>query len=152
MRISDWSSDVCSSDLSRMGPLANDRRVQAMEMFVADAVSKGAKIETGGKRIGNKGNFFEPTVLTGINTDMRIMNEEPFGPLAPIVPFSSFDAVVEEANRLPFGLAAYAYTRSAKTAAAIGAAFASGMVSINHPGLALQIGRASCRERVCQYV
>lgn len=122
---------------TRMGPLANDRRVQAMEMFVADAVSKGAKIETGGKRIGNKGNFFEPTVLTGINNDMRIMNEEPFGPLAPIVPFSSFDAVVEEANRLPFGLAAYAYTKSAKTAAAIGAAFESGMVSINHHGLAL---------------
>lgn len=122
---------------TRMGPLANDRRVQAMEMFVADAVSKGAKIETGGKRIGNKGNFFEPTVLTNINNDMRIMNEEPFGPLAPIVPFSNFDAVVEEANRLPFGLAAYAYTKSAKTAAAIGAAFESGMVSINHHGLAL---------------
>ncbi|MFN4164651.1 MAG: NAD-dependent succinate-semialdehyde dehydrogenase [Ferrovibrio sp.] len=122
---------------TRMGPLANDRRVQAMEMFVADAVSKGAKVETGGKRIGNKGNFFEPTVLTGINTDMRIMNEEPFGPLAPIMPFSSFDAVVEEANRLPFGLAAYAYTKSAKTAAAIGAAFEAGMVSINHHGLAL---------------
>ena len=122
---------------TRMGPLANDRRVQAMEMFVADAVSKGAKVETGGKRIGNKGNFFEPTVLTNINNDMRIMNEEPFGPLAPIVPFSNFDAVVEEANRLPFGLAAYAYTKSAKTAAAIGAAFESGMVSINHHGLAL---------------
>lgn len=122
---------------TRMGPLANDRRVQAMEMFVADAVSKGAKVETGGKRIGNKGNFFEPTVLTGINTDMRIMNEEPFGPLAPIMPFSKFDDVVAEANRLPFGLAAYAYTKSAKTAAAIGAAFESGMVSINHHGLAL---------------
>ncbi|QDO98835.1 NAD-dependent succinate-semialdehyde dehydrogenase [Ferrovibrio terrae] len=122
---------------TRMGPLANDRRVQAMEMFVADAVSKGAKIETGGKRIGNKGNFFEPTVMTNINNDMRIMNEEPFGPLAPIIPFSNFDAVVEEANRLPFGLAAYAYTKSAKTAAAIGAAFESGMVSINHHGLAL---------------
>lgn len=122
---------------TRMGPLANNRRVQAMEMFVADAVSKGAKVETGGKRIGNKGNFFEPTVLTNINNDMRIMNEEPFGPLAPIVPFSNFDDVVAEANRLPFGLAAYAYTKSAKTAAAIGAAFESGMVSINHHGLAL---------------
>lgn len=122
---------------TRMGPLANDRRVQAMEMFVADAQGKGAKVRTGGKRIGNKGNFFEPTVLTDVNTDMRIMNEEPFGPIAPIIPFSSFDAVVEEANRLPFGLAAYAYTKSAKTAAAIGAAFESGMVSINHHGLAL---------------
>jgi succinate-semialdehyde dehydrogenase / glutarate-semialdehyde dehydrogenase len=122
---------------TRMGPLANDRRVQAMEMFVADAQAKGAKVQAGGKRIGNKGNFFEPTVLTDVNTDMRIMNEEPFGPIAPIMPFSNFDAVVEEANRLPFGLAAYAYTKSAKTAAAIGAAFESGMVSINHHGLAL---------------
>jgi succinate-semialdehyde dehydrogenase/glutarate-semialdehyde dehydrogenase len=122
---------------SRMGPLANIRRVEAMESFVADAVSKGATIATGGKRIGNKGNFFEPTVLTGINRDMKIMNEEPFGPLAPVMSFSSFDEVVEEANRLPFGLAAYAYTHSTKTAAAIGAAFESGMVSINHHGLAL---------------
>jgi succinate-semialdehyde dehydrogenase/glutarate-semialdehyde dehydrogenase len=122
---------------SKMGPLANTRRVDAMEGFVADAVSKGATVTTGGKRIGNKGNFFEPTVLTGINRDMRIMNEEPFGPLAPMVSFSTFDEVVEEANRLPYGLAAYAYTKSAKTAADIGAAFESGMVSINHHGLAL---------------
>lgn len=122
---------------TRMGPLANTRRVDAMESFVSDAVAKGAKIETGGKRIGNKGYFFEPTVLTNINNDMRIMNEEPFGPLSPISSFSSFDSVVEEANRLPFGLAAYAYTSSAKTAAAIGSAFESGMVSINHHGLAL---------------
>lgn len=122
---------------TRMGPLANDRRVQAMEMFVSDAVSKGAKIQAGGKRIGNVGNFFEPTVMTDVPLEARIMNEEPFGPLAPISPFSDFDAVVKEANRLPFGLAAYAYTKSAKTAAAIGAAFESGMVSINHHGLAL---------------
>ncbi len=122
---------------TRMGPLANDRRVQAMEMFVSDAVSKGAKVQTGGKRIGNKGNFFEPTVMTDVPLEARIMNEEPFGPLAPISAFSDFDAVVREANRLPFGLAAYAYTKSAKTAAAIGSAFESGMVSINHHGLAL---------------
>lgn len=122
---------------TRMGPLANDRRVQAMEMFVADAVGRGAKLQAGGKRIGNKGNFFEPTVLTDVPLDARIMNEEPFGPLAPISAFSDFNAVVAEANRLPFGLAAYAYTKSAKTAAAIGSAFESGMVSINHHGLAL---------------
>jgi succinate-semialdehyde dehydrogenase/glutarate-semialdehyde dehydrogenase len=122
---------------TRMGPLANDRRVQAMEMFVADAVGRGAKVQAGGKRIGNKGNFFEPTVLTDVPLDARIMNEEPFGPLAPISAFSDFNAVVAEANRLPFGLAAYAYTKSAKTAAAIGSAFESGMVSINHHGLAL---------------
>jgi len=122
---------------TRMGPLANMRRVEAMERFVSDAVSKGAKVETGGKRIGNKGFFFEPTVLTDVPLGAQIMTEEPFGPIAPIAAFTDFDKVVEEANRLPYGLAAYAYTRSAKTAAAIGAAFESGMVSINHHGLAL---------------
>jgi succinate-semialdehyde dehydrogenase/glutarate-semialdehyde dehydrogenase len=122
---------------TRMGPLAHGRRIEAMESFVADAVSKGAKIETGGKRIGNKGYFFEPTVMTVVPLDAKIMNEEPFGPLAPIVPFKDFDSVVEEANRLPYGLAAYAYTKSVKTATAIGNAIESGMVSINHHGLAL---------------
>lgn len=122
---------------TRMGPLANTRRVDAMEAFVADAVEKGAKIETGGKRIGNKGNFFEPTVMTDVPLSARIMNEEPFGPLAPIAPFADFAGLVAEANRLDYGLAAYAYTRSAKTATAIGAALESGMVSINHHGLAL---------------
>ncbi|HZT52064.1 MAG TPA: aldehyde dehydrogenase family protein, partial [Stellaceae bacterium] len=122
---------------TRMGPMANPRRIDAMERFVADAVAKGAKIQTGGKRIGNKGFFFEPTVMTDVPLDARIMNEEPFGPLAPIAPFRDYDAVVKEANRLPYGLAAYAYTRSAKTAAQLGEAIESGMVSINHHGLAL---------------
>jgi succinate-semialdehyde dehydrogenase/glutarate-semialdehyde dehydrogenase len=122
---------------TRMGPLANIRRVEAMEAFVADAVSKGAKVQTGGKRIGNKGFFFEPTVMTDVPHEARIMNEEPFGPIAPIAPFKDFESVVAEANRLPYGLAAYAYTKSAKTANAIGASVESGMVSINHHGLAL---------------
>ena len=120
-----------------MGPLANPRRVTAMEGFIADAVQKGATVKTGGKRIGNVGNFFEPTVLTDLTLDMRVMNEEPFGPLALMVPFRTFDDVVAEANRLPYGLASYAYTRSAKTANAIAAAVESGMMSINHHGLAL---------------
>ncbi len=122
---------------SRMGPLANMRRVEAMEGFVADAVEKGATVRTGGKRIGNEGFFFEPTVLTDVPLSARIMNEEPFGPIAPISSFKNFDDVVAEANRLPYGLAAYAYTQSEKTATAIGAAVESGMVSINHHGLAL---------------
>ena len=100
-------------------------------------MTKGAKIETGGSRIGNKGFFFEPTVLTDVPLEARIMNEEPFGPLAPIAPFAKYDEAVAEANRLPYGLAAYAYTRSAKTAARLGEAIESGMVSINHHGLAL---------------
>ena len=122
---------------TRMGPLANSRRVEAMQLFVADAVAKGAKLVLGGKRIGTEGYFFEPTVLTDVPMSARIMQEEPFGPVAPIASFKDFDEVVAEANRLPYGLAAYAFTRSLKTASAIGAAFESGMVSINHFGLAL---------------
>jgi succinate-semialdehyde dehydrogenase/glutarate-semialdehyde dehydrogenase len=108
-----------------------------METFIGDALQKGASLKTGGRRIGNKGNFFEPTVLTGVPIDSRIMNEEPFGPVAVIAPFQNFDDVVAEANRLPYGLAAYAYTRSAKTAQAVAAAVETGMISINHHGLAL---------------
>ncbi len=122
---------------SQMGPLANARRVAAMERIVEDAVARGAKIVTGGKRIGTTGNYFEPTVLTNVSMDARIMNDEPFGPIAPVLPFKDFDAVAAEANRLPWGLAAYAYTSNLKTANAIGAAIESGMVSINHQGLAL---------------
>jgi succinate-semialdehyde dehydrogenase/glutarate-semialdehyde dehydrogenase len=120
-----------------MGPLANPRRVTAMEELIQDAVQKGGEIRTGGKRIGNKGNFFEPTVMTNVPKEARMMNEEPFGPLAMIAPFSTLQEVIEEANRLPFGLASYAYTRSAKTANAVAAGIEAGMVSINHHGLAL---------------
>ena len=120
-----------------MGPLANYRRVEAMGAFVGDAVQKGATLRTGGNRIGNKGNFFEPTVLTEVSPEARLMNEEPFGPLAMIAPFHEFDEVVAEANRLPYGLAAYAYTSSAKTATRIAAAVETGMMSINSHGLAL---------------
>src|SRR6201996_1181373 len=120
-----------------MGPLANARRITAMETFIGDAQQKGATIRTGGNRIGNKGNFFEPTVLTDVPTEARVMNEEPFGPLAIISPFSGMDDVVTEANRLPYGLASYAFTRSGKTANAIANAVESGMMTINHLGLAL---------------
>jgi succinate-semialdehyde dehydrogenase/glutarate-semialdehyde dehydrogenase len=120
-----------------MGPMANPRRITAMETFIGDATQHGATLQAGGNRIGNKGNFFEPTVLTDVPKDARVMNEEPFGPLAVISPFSTFDEVVTEANRLPYGLASYAYTKSAKTANAIAAAVESGMISINHHGLAL---------------
>lgn len=122
---------------SRMGALANPRRVTAIEEMVQDAKAKGATITAGGHRIGNKGYFFEPTVVTDVPKDARAMNEEPFGPLALISPFSTFDEVATEANRLPFGLASYAFTSSTKTATAIGSAIESGMVSINSFGLAL---------------
>jgi succinate-semialdehyde dehydrogenase/glutarate-semialdehyde dehydrogenase len=122
---------------TQMGPLANPRRITAMETLIADAVQKGAEVRTGGKRIGNVGNFFEPTVMTGVNKEMRVMNEEPFGPLAVIAPFTGMDDVLEEANRLPYGLASYAFTRSTKSAAAITAGVEAGMMTVNHIGLAL---------------
>src|ERR1700741_2344420 len=78
-------------DKSRIGPLAHERRLDALEAFVGDAVAKGAKVETGGRRIGNKGSFFEPTVLTNVSREARIMNEEPFGPVAVIGAFETFD-------------------------------------------------------------
>ncbi|WP_269932772.1 NAD-dependent succinate-semialdehyde dehydrogenase [Aminobacter sp. HY435] len=122
---------------TRMGPLVNERRLEAVEKLITEAVSDGAKIETGGKRIGNKGSYFEPTVLSGVRPDMRIMNEEPFGPVALVMPFKSFEDVVAEANRLPYGLAAYAFTKSHKTVTDLGAEIETGMLTINHLGLAL---------------
>ncbi len=120
-----------------MGPLARERRLHAIVGFVQDAIEAGAGVETGGQQIGNKGYFFSPTVLTRVPQQSRVMNEEPFGPVAVMIPFSEFDEAVAEANRLPYGLAAYAWTKSAKTANLIGAAIESGMVSINHVALAL---------------
>jgi succinate-semialdehyde dehydrogenase/glutarate-semialdehyde dehydrogenase len=114
-----------------MGPLANARRLDAMEAIVQDSKSRGGKIVTGGKRRGNQGYFFEPTVITDIPDDSMLMTQEPFGPIAPIVTFKTFDEVVERANSLEFGLAAYAFTSSAQTANAIGDALESGMVGVN---------------------
>ncbi|HEY9247530.1 MAG TPA: NAD-dependent succinate-semialdehyde dehydrogenase [Rariglobus sp.] len=121
----------------QMGPLAHDRRIPWVEGLVADARQRGAEVHTGGERIGNKGYFYAPTVLTGVGREARMMNEEPFGPVAMIAPFTDLDEVVEEANRLPYGLAGYAFTRSAKTANAIANRVESGMLTINHLGLAL---------------
>ncbi len=114
-----------------MGPLANLRRLAAMEEIVQDFRGRGGKIVTGGNRHGNQGFFFEPTVITDLSDDSKLMTQEPFGPIAPIVPFQTFDEVVERANSLPFGLAAYAFTSSAQTATAIGDALEAGMVGIN---------------------
>lgn len=116
----------------QMGPLANRRRVEAVEEFVSDAVDHGAGLATGGERIGNQGYFYAPTVLDDVPDDARIMNEEPFGPLAPMQPFSSFDDVMEKANGLPFGLAAYAFTNSTERANAVSSALESGLVGVNH--------------------
>jgi succinate-semialdehyde dehydrogenase/glutarate-semialdehyde dehydrogenase len=122
---------------TKMGPLANPRRTRAMEAHVDDARKHGGKVLTGGYPIGEKGNFFEPTVITELPREALAMNQEPFGPLAIINPFRSLEDAVTEANRLPYGLAAYAWTRSAKTANAVAASVETGMMTINHLGLAL---------------
>jgi succinate-semialdehyde dehydrogenase/glutarate-semialdehyde dehydrogenase len=120
-----------------MGPLANERRRPALEALIDDARSQGATVQLGGKGSDGPGYFFEPTVLTGLTPQMRAMNEEPFGPLALLVPFDDLEEALAEANRLPFGLAAYAFTASSKTAQALSDRLEAGMLTINHLGIAL---------------
>jgi succinate-semialdehyde dehydrogenase/glutarate-semialdehyde dehydrogenase len=120
-----------------MGPLANERRIPAVQALIQDAVSHGARLKTGGKRIGNKGYFHEPTVLTEVPLSARAMNEEPFGPLALINPFRRDEDAIEEANRLDYGLAAYGWTRSTRRAQMLAQGVETGMLSMNHHGLAL---------------
>lgn len=122
---------------TRMGPLAQRRRIAAMEGFVDDARQRGANIRTGGHALPGNGNFYAPTVITDLPEDARFLNEEPFGPVAGIVRFKTLEDALHRANRLPFGLASYAFTRSTKHAHAISRGLEAGMVSINHIGLAL---------------
>lgn len=122
---------------TQMGPLTKPARVRAMQEFVADARSRGAQVVLGGERQASKGWYFPPTVLTEVPEDARIAFEEPFGPMAPMFRFDSFDEVVARANQLEFGLAAYVFTRSLKTSIDISSELETGMISINHFGLAL---------------
>ncbi|MEV0616382.1 NAD-dependent succinate-semialdehyde dehydrogenase [Nonomuraea sp. NPDC050404] len=117
-----------------MGPLANERRLAAMRELVADAAARGAKVLRGGERLDGPGYFFPPTVLTGVPPESRVMREEPFGPIAPIVPFTDLDEALEVANALPYGLAAYAFTESAATAERLVRGLEAGILSINHCG------------------
>jgi succinate-semialdehyde dehydrogenase/glutarate-semialdehyde dehydrogenase len=122
---------------TQMGPLANARLVDAMASFVADARVCGASVRTGGSRIdGTEGFFFQPTVLADVPDHARVMRDEPFGPIATMLRFDTLDEVIARANALPFGLAAFAFTRSIATATRIADDLECGMVSINHFGLA----------------
>lgn len=118
-----------------MGPLANPRRPDAIEAFVADARAAGARVATGGERTGEGGFFFQPTILADVPIEARAMNEEPFGPLALVRPFATLDEAVEQANRLPFGLAAYCFTENGRRANLLGDALEAGMIGINGMGL-----------------
>jgi succinate-semialdehyde dehydrogenase/glutarate-semialdehyde dehydrogenase len=115
---------------TRMGPLANERRPEAVGALIADAEAKGARILAGGSK-GGSGFFFQPTLLADVPNTANIMNEEPFGPVAVTKSFSTFDEVMEQANRLPFGLAAFAFTENGRRANLIGDLIESGMVGIN---------------------
>jgi succinate-semialdehyde dehydrogenase/glutarate-semialdehyde dehydrogenase len=117
---------------TQMGPLANHRRIDALESFVADARAKGAKVLTGGSRIGNRGYYFPLTVLAEVPDEARAMREEPFGPLAMINPVSSLDEAIEKSNALPYGLAAYAFTRSASNVEQLTEGVEVGNLSINN--------------------
>lgn len=115
-----------------MGPLANPRRITAMQALVEDAVNHGAGLRLGGEALSNRGNFFAPTILTDVPDTARIMNEEPFGPVAVTARFQSLDEVIHQANRLPFGLASYAFTRDTATAQALADRVEAGMLGINN--------------------
>ena len=119
---------------TQMGPLANSRRLRALEELVADARAKGATVATGGKRIGNRGYFFEPTVLTDVPDDADVVNVEPFGPIAPVVRFREFEEAIEIANRLPYGLCSYAFTNSQAYSHELAHRVESGIMSLNHFG------------------
>lgn len=115
---------------SAMGPLANSRRPVAVGALVDDARAKGARILTGGEP-GKGGYFYQPTVIADVPLSADIMSNEPFGPVALIRPFATFDEAIEQANHLPFGLAAYAFTENGRQANLVGDALESGMVGIN---------------------
>ncbi|MFE2427930.1 NAD-dependent succinate-semialdehyde dehydrogenase [Streptomyces sp. NPDC059373] len=117
-----------------MGPLANERRLASMQRLTADAVSRGATVRTGGERLDRAGYFFAPTVLTDAPADAELMHEEPFGPIAPIVPFRDLDEALRTANALPYGLAAYGFTQSAATAEHLVRELEAGILSVNHCG------------------
>ena len=117
----------------QMGPLANPRRVSAMQEITEDAIKRGATLATGGERIGTTGNFFKPTVLLDPPLDSSVFNNEPFGPMAAVRSVKNLDEAIAEANRLPFGLSAYAFTSSIKNAHQLSAQVQTGMLWINQP-------------------
>lgn len=123
-------------DASDMGPMANPRRPDTIESMIRTAVGDGAELLTGGERIGSEGFFYQPTILANVPVDTRAMNEEPFGPLIMAARFRDFDEAVALANRLPYGLAAYAFTENGRQANRIADAIESGMVAVNTTRLA----------------
>ena len=114
-----------------MGPLVAERRIEIIDSFVSDAMKTGAELHTGGHRLNRDGSFYAPTVLSNVSDEAKIMNEEPFGPILPIDSFNSVDEVIARANRLDFGLAAYALTNNSKIVNTLKSDIESGLLAIN---------------------
>ncbi|RWD07637.1 MAG: NAD-dependent succinate-semialdehyde dehydrogenase [Mesorhizobium sp.] len=114
-----------------VGPLIDDKGLAKVESHVEDAVSKGAKVLTGGKRIKGAGTFFSPTVLTGVTSGMQVAREETFGPVAPLFRFDTVEDVIAQANDTEFGLAAYFFAGDLKKVWRVAEALEYGMVGIN---------------------
>ena len=117
---------------NQVGPLANARRIDAMNDFVADARAKGGKVLSGGARLGNRGYYWPLTVLADLPDDARVMREEPFGPIAVVNPVKTMEEAIRRANELPYGLAAYAFTNSARNVDLLSDGVEAGNLSINH--------------------
>lgn len=116
---------------TQMGPMIHERRRQSVHALIQDAVQHGATLRTGGQFIDGPGFFYSPTVLSEVPETARIMNEEPFGPVALVNPFSTIDEVIAKANQLPYGLAAFAFTDSSKRVKLLGQQIEAGMIGLN---------------------
>lgn len=117
---------------TEMGPMANARRIEAMQCLIKDAVDRGARIETGGTRRDQPGFYWPPTILTGVPKDAKVLNDEPFGPILTVAPFDTIEEAIEEANATEYGLAAYFFTGSAETKRALIGGVSAGAVSVNY--------------------
>ena len=114
------------------GPLVNNAAVEKIDRHVKDALSKGATLRTGGKRpVDLQGFFYEPTVLTGVTTDMEVAKDETFGPLAPIFSFSTESEALSLANDTEFGLAGYFYSKDVSRVLRVGRQLQCGMIGVN---------------------
>ncbi|MDE5446101.1 aldehyde dehydrogenase family protein [Bradyrhizobium sp. CSA207] len=115
-----------------MGPMANARRIEAMERLTKDAVDRGAKVETGGRRIGRAGFYWAPTILSNVHPESQVLHEEPFGPILTVAPFDTIEEAIKEANASDYGLASYFFTDSLELRKRMVRSLSAGAISINH--------------------
>ncbi|MFC0804443.1 NAD-dependent succinate-semialdehyde dehydrogenase [Ensifer sp. P24N7] len=117
---------------TEMGPMANARRIEAMQRLTENAVDRGARIETGGTRLDRPGFYWPPTILTGVPKDAKVLHEEPFGPILTVAPFDTIEEAIEEANATEYGLAAYFFAGTSDAKRALVGGLSVGAVSVNY--------------------